>query len=162
MTSSWWAFVVHLFSQVCPWVFFSCCFASFVPLAGHTSLPQPLLLTKEWHASLAASATQPAPTGQAAVAKVSPAPTAVLMCTLVIYVLIYLAIICKILVSIFEAWMIYQMQDSTTQKQLWETSKVYQQNQRKVSVLYGSCQKSFLYFCKTAGKVSGKYQCLLV
>lgn len=36
-----------------------CCFASasFVTVAGHSSLLQPLLLTKEWHASVAASAT---------------------------------------------------------------------------------------------------------
>lgn len=67
-------FVVHLFSQVSPCFFSGCRFASasFVTVAGHSSLLQPLLLTKEWHASVAASATQPAPTVWAAVAKVSP------------------------------------------------------------------------------------------
>lgn len=116
-------FVVHLFSQISPRFFFSaCCFvsASFVPLAGHNSLLQPLLLTKEWHACLAASATRAAPTGRAAVAKVSPLhPHKHLP-----YVLMYLAIIFKIFLGIFEAWKIYQMRDSTTQKQSWETSEV--------------------------------------
>lgn len=74
MISSNRAFCSPSFLSGFPLFFSASCFAStsFVTLAGCSSLPQPLLLTKERHASVAASATQPAPAVGAAVAKVSP------------------------------------------------------------------------------------------
>lgn len=120
MTSSRWAFCGLSFLSGFSLIFFFClllCKCLFLCLLA----PSPASLVPQQHSQL--------PQGRQLWPRSALCTQGVLTCTLATHMLIYPERSCKIWVGISEAWEICQMQDSTAQNQLWETSEVQQQDQ---------------------------------